>query len=245
MATTLTDAWHTLVPPRGDTHGPLSPLLLVLTVVTGLVDAFSYLVLGHVFVANMTGNVVFLAFALVGARGFSFAASFVALCAFLTGAGASGRLVVHLGAERRGRMLAVGSGCEVVLVATAVVVGWTAAPPGSGATRYGLIVLLGLAAGLQNGTARKLAVPDLTTTVLTSTLAGAAFDSRAGGGSGSRAGRRGLAVGAMFVGALVGAACVLHVGKPVGLLVALVLLVPVAGVAGKLSRARPAWERVA
>ena len=30
-----------------------------LTVVTGLVDAFSFLRLGHVFVANMTGNVVF------------------------------------------------------------------------------------------------------------------------------------------------------------------------------------------
>jgi uncharacterized membrane protein YoaK (UPF0700 family) len=34
--------------------------LLGLTVVTGLVDAVSYLRLGRVFVANMTGNVVFL-----------------------------------------------------------------------------------------------------------------------------------------------------------------------------------------
>ena len=71
MTSTVTDAWHVLKPPEGDKHGPLSPLLLALTVVTGLVDAFSYLVLGHVFVANMTGNVVFLAFALVGATGFS------------------------------------------------------------------------------------------------------------------------------------------------------------------------------
>jgi hypothetical protein len=40
-------------------HGPLPALLVVcMTVVTGLVDAFSYLSLGHVFVANMTGNVV-------------------------------------------------------------------------------------------------------------------------------------------------------------------------------------------
>ncbi len=50
-----------------------------MTLVTGLVDAFSYLVLGHVFVANMTGNVVFLAFALAGAAGFSIPASLVAL----------------------------------------------------------------------------------------------------------------------------------------------------------------------
>jgi hypothetical protein len=48
-------------------HGPLPLLLVCLTVVTGLVDAFSYLRLGHVFVANMTGNVVFLGFGLAGA----------------------------------------------------------------------------------------------------------------------------------------------------------------------------------
>src|SRR3984957_14157950 len=47
--------------------GPLPPLLLMMTFVTGLVDAFAYLVLGHVFVANMTGNVVFLGFALAQA----------------------------------------------------------------------------------------------------------------------------------------------------------------------------------
>ena len=56
-----------MVPAADDPHGPLPPLLLALTVVTGLVDSFSYLVLGHVFVANMTGNVVFLGFALAGA----------------------------------------------------------------------------------------------------------------------------------------------------------------------------------
>ncbi len=61
-------------------------------------DAFSYLVLGHVFVANMTGNVVFLAFALVGAKGFSIAASALALGAFALGAMVSGRVVAHLGA---------------------------------------------------------------------------------------------------------------------------------------------------
>ena len=55
----MTEALQTLV-PRGEVkHGPLPPLLVALTLVTGLVDALSYLVLGHVFVANMTGNVVF------------------------------------------------------------------------------------------------------------------------------------------------------------------------------------------
>ena len=66
-----------------DRHGPLPTLLFVLTAVTGLVDAVSYLQLGHVFVANMTGNVVFLGFAASGAAGFSAAASLVAIAAFL------------------------------------------------------------------------------------------------------------------------------------------------------------------
>ena len=65
-----------------DRHGRLPALLLILTVVTGLVDAVSYLKLGHAFVANMTGNVVFLGFALAGAAGLSAPASLVALAAF-------------------------------------------------------------------------------------------------------------------------------------------------------------------
>jgi len=78
MTTFFTEARQTLV-PRGEVkHGPLPPLLVAMTLVTGLVDAFSYLVLGHVFVANMTGNVVFLAFALAGASGFSILPSLVA-----------------------------------------------------------------------------------------------------------------------------------------------------------------------
>src|SRR5437773_6117780 len=105
-----------LVPPADHPDGPLPPLLLALTVVTGLVDAFSYLVLGHVFVANMTGNVVFLGFALAGASGFSISASLVALGAFGLGAAAGGRVATHIGA-RRGRLLAVASGVEALLVA--------------------------------------------------------------------------------------------------------------------------------
>jgi uncharacterized membrane protein YoaK (UPF0700 family) len=242
MLTTVTDAWQTVVPPAGDRHGPLQPLLLILTVVTGLVDAFSYLVLGHVFVANMTGNVVFLAFALVGAKGFSIAASALALAAFALGALVSGRVVLHLGA-RRGRMLAITTSLEAGMTATALIIGWTVFDPGSGASRYVLVLLLGLGAGMQNGTARKLAVPDLTTTVLTLTITGAAFDSRLGGGTNSRIGRRGLSALAMFLGALVGALLVLRVSQPLGLLVALVLMVSVALAAGRLSRGRPAWDQ--
>jgi uncharacterized membrane protein YoaK (UPF0700 family) len=241
MLSTVTDAWQTITPPEGDRHGPLQPLLLILTVVTGLVDAFSYLELGHVFVANMTGNVVFLAFALAGAKGFSLAASALALAAFALGAAGSGRIMTHLG-PRRGRILAVTATFEVVVTTAAVVIGWTVADPGVGVTRYVLVILLATGAGLQNGTARKLAVPDLTTTVLTQTIAGAAFESRIGGGTNSRVGRRGLAVVAMFAGALLGAVLELRVSRPLGLLVALLLLLVVAGAAGRLSRGGPVWD---
>jgi len=67
-------------------HGPLPVLLVCLTIVTGLVDAFSYLRLGHVFVANMTGNVVFLGFALAGVGEISILASLLAVLAFAIGA---------------------------------------------------------------------------------------------------------------------------------------------------------------
>src|SRR6201997_5647151 len=81
-------------------YGPLYGVLLTLTVVTGVVDAVSILALGRVFVANMTGNVVFAAFAVVGAPGFSLSASLFALAGFLAGAYVGGVLISRLGRER-------------------------------------------------------------------------------------------------------------------------------------------------
>src|SRR5665213_3240431 len=135
MNTFLTEAWRTIVPAKDDKNGPLAPILLALTVVTGLVDAFSYLSLGHVFVANMTGNVVFLAFALAGARGFSLLASVAALCAFSVGALAGGRLTTAVD-HHRGHMLAVVSTGQAVLVAVSAVVVSVAHSPGTGTARY-------------------------------------------------------------------------------------------------------------
>jgi uncharacterized membrane protein YoaK (UPF0700 family) len=64
-------------------EGPLPLALIGLTVVAGLVDAVSYLGLGHVFVANMTGNVVFLGFRAGGAQDFSVALSLLAIGSFM------------------------------------------------------------------------------------------------------------------------------------------------------------------
>ncbi|QDN93424.1 DUF1275 domain-containing protein [Streptomyces sp. RLB3-6] len=57
--------------------------------VSGLIDAVNYLGPGHVFTANMTGNVVIIGFAAVGVPGvpgFSVLGSLVSLAAFLLGA---------------------------------------------------------------------------------------------------------------------------------------------------------------
>ena len=81
-------------------HGPLPALLLVLTVLTGVVDAVSILSLGRVFVANMTGNVVFVGFALAGASGFSLPASLSALAGFLLGAAVLGVFGERVGGHR-------------------------------------------------------------------------------------------------------------------------------------------------
>ncbi|MFF3576059.1 YoaK family protein [Streptomyces mirabilis] len=238
----LTDAARTLAPPRGDRHGPLPPLMLTLTAVTGLVDAVSYLALGHVFVANMTGNVVFLGFALAGAKGLSALASVVAMVTFLVGALAGGRLGTRFAAHR-GRLLTIATALQVVLVAAAVVT--AAATHGRVTTtvQYTLIVLLGLAMGQQNAVARRLGVPDLTTTVLTLTLTGLAADSAPAGGTAPRPGRRILSVLAMFLGALAGAVLLLHAELAVTLGLALVLLSVTSLVTQRLSTSDAAWVR--
>jgi uncharacterized membrane protein YoaK (UPF0700 family) len=237
MNDVLTDAWRTIVPPADDKNGGLAPLLLALTVVTGLVDAFSYLSLGHVFVANMTGNVVFVAFALAGAGGFSLEASLAALVAFSAGALIGGRLSAVVGRDR-GRLLAVVSAVEALLVASSAIVVSAVHNPGVGTARYVLIILLSLSMGAQNAMARHLAVPDLTTSVLTLTITGISADSRAAGGEGSRVGRRLVSALSMFVGALVGALLVLKVSRLAPTLVALGLLCAVVMSTVALSRSK-------
>ncbi len=111
-------------PAAESAHGPLPPLLLLLTVVTGVVDAVSILRLGRVFVANMTGNVVFTGFALVGAPGFALSASLAALAGFLAGALLGGMATSRLGHDRA-LLLRAGAAAELVLVAAALVLTMT------------------------------------------------------------------------------------------------------------------------
>ena len=238
----MIDTTRRLWPWSESGHGPLPQLLVLLTVVTGLVDAVSYLAFGHVFVANMTGNVVFLGFALAGAHGLSAPASLVALCAFFLGAFLGGLVGARWGAHR-GRHLRTAMGCSAPLVAIAAILAIAVGEPVSEPARYTLIVILALAMGSQNAAARRLAVPDLTTTVLTLTLTGIAADSRLAGGPGGRPGRRFISVAAMFLGALVGALLVLDGDLVLPLSIAAVLMAITALAAHRLSRGNPRWTK--
>ena len=243
MQTFLTEVRETLIPGRDDRFGPLPPLLVGLTVVTGLVDAFSYLLLGHVFVANMTGNVVFLGFAVVGAPGFSIAASLVALISFAAGSVVGGRIVQRFG-NHRGHHVAVATATQALLLIVAMVLALVGARPFGSGARYALIVFLAVAMGVQNSSVRRLAVPDLTTTVLTLTVTGIGADSALGGGQGSKSGRRLISVVAMFLGALAGAALILHVHVALPLVFAAAIAVVIAAVSHITGRSNPAWTHV-
>jgi len=211
-------------------------------VVTGLVDATSYLKLGHVFVANMTGNVVFLGFGIAGAGGISVWASLTALGSFLIGGVVGGRIGARWPGDR-GRHLTATTSTELLLVTGALTVAAFSTHHLGTESRYFVIVLLAIAMGVQNAAARKLAVPDLTTTVLTMTLTGVAADAALAGGHGSKIGRRALSIAAMLLGALIGGLLVLKVDNPAPLALATGLLAVVSFVTYRASRARPEWAR--
>ncbi|HEY2166144.1 MAG TPA: YoaK family protein [Jatrophihabitantaceae bacterium] len=221
-------------------HGPLPVLLLVLTVLTGVVDAVSILALGRVFVANMTGNVVFVGFALVGAPGFSLAASLIGLAGFVVGAGVGGQLTRRFGTDR-GRLLGLGAGLELILFAAATVLVAAVASPIGTTARDVTVAILAIGTGTQNAVVRRLAVPDLTTTVLTMTLTGLAADLRNGAKSEVLL-RRGLAVLTMLGGAVAGAELVLHASVTAALSTATALLAVVTAGAWAASARPAAWR---
>jgi uncharacterized membrane protein YoaK (UPF0700 family) len=189
----------------GDSVGhPLTRALLVLTFTTGLVDGVSYLGLGRVFTANMTGNVVLLGFGVAGAAGLPVIAPLVSLCAFLVGSSAGGVLAKRMG-DRHPVHVARALAIEVSLIAAAAVFTAVVTIRPDALSGDIVIALLAFAMGVRNATVRRIGVPDLTTTVLTMTLTALASDSPLAGGSGKGGARRIAAVLAMFCGALAGA----------------------------------------
>jgi len=196
---------HNLVLVSADQHAGLRQalILLAMTAGTGMVDAVSFLALGRVFTANMTGNIVLLGFALAGTGGLSVARSSVALAGFLLGAVVGGRMSRWVGRAFL---------TEVVLLASgaAAAIGMRSESTINPAQLYAVIALTAAAMGLRNAVVRKLGVPDLTTTVMTMTITGLAADSRLAGGDNPRWQRRVAAIVAIVVGSVAGARMVVH-----------------------------------
>jgi uncharacterized membrane protein YoaK (UPF0700 family) len=225
-------------------HGPLPVLLVLLCLVTGFVDATCYIALGRVFVANMTGNVVLLGFAIGGAPGLSASGSLAALGAFVVGSILGGRIAHHYQAHR-GRHMSVGAASAGVPLALALVAAIAIGEPIGAGARFALITPLGIAMGIQNATARRLAVPDLSTTVVTNTITGLFADLRLAGGHEPRrtALRRLISVLAIFAGAIVGALLVVQVSVTSALAGAVALMATTWLVARTHTRDEAEWTR--
>lgn len=178
--------------------------LLLLTFATGLADSISILVLGHVFVANMTGNVIFLGFWLAPTTTIDLTAVAVALPTFVCTTVVSGRLWRHFGDRTLPWISSVLASEIVLLVALAALAG-------AGVLRYHdgtkliSIGILAVTFGLQHSSARQFGIPELSTTVLTSTIVSLGLDSRLSGGRGERQKLRIAVVVTMCAGAFVGA----------------------------------------
>jgi uncharacterized membrane protein YoaK (UPF0700 family) len=190
--------------------GPLPALLLALTVLAGLLDAFSILRLGGVFVATMTGNLVFIGLAAAGATGFVVGIPALALGGFVVGVLIGGRAYraapSHRGAALRNVLVVKLSLAGAVMV-IAVLAG-PQFPPGA---RDAMVVLLAMSMGAQLAAIRQLKVPDLLTVVLTMTITGALTE-RSSGWTDPKLLRRALALIAFALGAVIGALLILHVG---------------------------------
>jgi len=178
--------------------------LLLLTFGTGMIDAISVLVLGHVFVANMTGNVIFLGFWFVPHSGVDMTAAVVSFVSFVIGTVIGGRFARHLDHEVRVWITAA-LGTEVVLLTTLSILAGTSVLDYHDNGKLILIAGLAVTFGAQNVAARQFGIQELSTTVLTSTIVGIGSESRLAGGRGEREKLRYSVILTMLAGAAVGA----------------------------------------
>jgi uncharacterized membrane protein YoaK (UPF0700 family) len=229
------------------TNTRLRPFLYVLTAVSGIVDAVSYLGLGRVFTANMTGNVVLLGFAIAGAPGLSIPRSATALLAFLAGAVLGGRISSRMSIGPQHIWAGLAFGAEAVLLLCASLVSIGPSATSIDPTRvYAVIVLTAVAMGMRNAVVRKIGLPDMTTTVLTLTFTALAAESSLAGGNNSGWQHRVASVVLMFVGAAGGVLLLRHsLALPLavsGAIASVCALAVVFG-AGSVSVNRPAGDQ--
>ena len=202
-------------------------LMLALTFTTGINDAVGYLGLDKVFTGNMTGNVVVLGMALAGGSGLPVLGPALALVGYVVGAAIGGRAMRYAGTGWTRPVTAGFGAVSVIMLALGTLLLVLDDP--SHDVMVAVTTSAAVAMGLQATTARHVAVSDVTTVVVTSTLTGLAADPFRGTHL-PRAVRRFAAIAFILVGALVGA-LLLKVTLGLGLVVAgtIIALVTIAG----------------
>lgn len=188
--------------------------LLLLTFATGLADSISILVLGHVFVANMTGNVIFLGFWLAPRTSIDLTAVVVALPTFVCTTILSGRISRHF-ADRTRQWITTVLATEITLLVVLAILAGAGILQYHNNTKLIVIGVLAVTFGLQHSSARQFGIQELSTTVLTSTIVSLGLDSRLAGGSGARQTLRLSVVLTMCAGAFLGASMSRFVVAPV------------------------------
>jgi len=216
---------------------------IVLTFVTGVVDAVGYLGLDRVFTGNMTGNIVILGMGVAGADGLPVLGPAIALAAFTFGAFAAGMFLRSRPSasgwhDRITILLIAGAMVLAGLTVTAALVAGSPSPT----VQVGMAAATAAVMGQQALVARALAVKDMTTVVVTSTLASLAGETWVAGGRGTVLNRRAGAIVTIFLGAVVGALLLrVHLAVPFALATAATVLV----VAFGHLRLRPAASEAA
>ncbi|TDC55752.1 DUF1275 domain-containing protein [Actinomadura sp. KC345] len=211
--------------PEKRDHGPLPVFLIILTAITGLVDAVTYLAFGNVFVANMTGNVIFLGLRLGGSGETSgvLVATTISGVFFCVGAALGGRTALKR-VMHRGLLLSVGAAVQACgLGAAALLV--TVAGHSPAFERWALIPLLAAAMGWQVAIALRLAVPGLRTVVVTTAMASLVAERSQPKG---QIAQRALSVTALMLGAMAGALLVGHLAVEAALWTGAAVLAAVA-----------------
>ncbi len=198
-------------------------LLICLTLSSGAVDAISYLGLGKVFTANMTGNLVLLGLAVGRSEGSEVVRAAVSLVGYTAGAFLGARIArrgEHESAWRREVTFVLG---VEALLQTGLFAAWLATSAHPGQTSEALMVAMSaLAMGLQSAAAAALGVAGITTTYVTGTLTGLVGKLAAGTGSRSEHARRASVLAALLVGAAVAALLISNVRRVAPLLPLLV-----------------------
>lgn len=206
----------------------LTVALTLLTLVTGMIEAVSFLGLGYVFTAVMTGNILFIGFGLAGAHGLTWAGSSIALAAFMAGAAAGHWTTVRLIARHGSRWLTVAVIGEGTLLVLAALLALGLRSSATLSPRHVVvIVVLAVTMGARNATTLTVAAPDLPTTIATRALTGLFMMPTE-----QAAARRLATVIAMFLGAVAGTLLLrLNVSAP--LLAAAVLEIGAGALCGR------------